>query len=76
MEHVKRLVLVPEHMVDQRKKPLVPPLTAQVQEIDSDMQDIMQRQDIPIDAQAKVYDQNLHLDMLAFNAFISCSREG
>ena len=58
MEHVKRLVLVPEHMVDQRKKPLVPPLTAQVQEIDSDMQDIMQRQDIPIDAQAKVYDQN------------------
>ena len=59
MEHVKRLVLVPEHMVDQRKKPLVPPLTAQVQEIDSDMQDIMQRQDIPIDAQAKVYDQNL-----------------
>ena len=60
MEHVKRLVLVPEHMVDQRKKPLVPPLTAQVQEIDSDMQDIMQRQDIPIDAQAKVYDQNLH----------------
>ena len=59
MEHVKRLVLVPKHMVDQRKKPLVPPLTAQVQEIDSDMQDIMQRQDIPIDAQAKVYDQNL-----------------
>ena len=59
MEHVKRLVLVPEHMVDQRKKPLVPPLTAQVQEIDSDMQDIMQRQDIPIDAQAKMYDQNL-----------------
>ena len=59
MEHVKRLVLVPEHMVDQRKKPLVPPLTAQVQEIDSDMQDIMQRQDIPIGAQAKVYDQNL-----------------
>ena len=46
-------------MADQRKKPLVPPLTAQVQEIDSDMQDIMQRQDIPIDAQAKMYDQNL-----------------
>ena len=59
MEHVKRLVLVPEHMADQRKKPFVPPLTAQVQEIDSDMQDIMQRQDIPIDAQAKMYDQNL-----------------
>ena len=59
MEHVKRLVLVPEHMADQRKKPLVPTLTAQVQEIDSDMQDIMQRQDISIDAQAKMYDQNL-----------------
>ena len=59
MEDVKRLVLVPEHMVDQRKKPLVQPLTAQVQEIDSDMQDIMQQQDIHIDAQAKVYDQNL-----------------
>ena len=46
-------------MADLRKKPLVPPLTAQVQEIDSDMQDIMQQQDIPIGAQAKVYDQNL-----------------
>ena len=43
MEHVKRLVLVPEHVFDQRKKPLVPPLTTQIQEIDSDMQDIMQR---------------------------------
>ena len=40
------------NMADQRKKPLVPPLTTQVQEIDSDMQDI------PIDAQAKMYDQN------------------
>ena len=59
MEHVKRLVLVPEHMAEQRKKPLVPPLTAQVNEIDSDMQNIIQRQDIPIDAQAKMYDQNL-----------------
>ena len=59
MEHVKRLVLVPEHMAEQRKKPLVPPLTAQVNEIDSDMQNIIQRQDIPIDAQAKMYDKNL-----------------
>ena len=59
MEHVKRLVLVPEHMAEQRKKPLVPPLTAQVNEIDSDMQNIIQRQDIPIDTQAKNYDQNL-----------------
>ena len=56
MEHVKRLMFVPEH---QRKKPLVPPLTAQVNEIDSDMLDIMQRQDIPMDVQTKMYDQNL-----------------
>ena len=67
MEHVKRLVLVPQHMVDQRKKPLVPPLTAQVQEIDSDMQDIMQRQDIPIDAQAKMYDQNLQRYLVLYD---------
>ena len=66
MEHVKRLVLVPEHMADQRKKPLVPPLTAQLQEIDSDMQGIMQRQDIPIDAQAKIYDQNLQRYYLTY----------
>ncbi len=59
MEHVKRLVIVPEHMTEQQKKPLVPPLTAQVNEIDSDMQNIIQRQDIPIDAQARMYDQNL-----------------
>jgi hypothetical protein len=39
MEHVKRLVLVPEHMVEQRKKPLAAPLATQVNEIDSDMQD-------------------------------------
>jgi hypothetical protein len=56
MEHVKRLVLVPEHMVDQRKKPLAAPLATQVNEIDSDMQDIIRRQDIPIDEKAKLYD--------------------
>jgi hypothetical protein len=62
MEHVKRLVLVPElaeHMVEQRKKPLTAPLTTQVNEIDSDMQDIIHREDIPIDEKAKLYDQNL-----------------
>ena len=59
MEHVKRLVLVPEHMVEQRKKPLAAPLATQVNEIDSDMQDIIRRQDIPIDEKAKLYDQNL-----------------
>ena len=38
MEHVKRLVLVPEHIAEQRKKPLAAPLATQVNEIDSDMQ--------------------------------------
>ena len=56
MEHVKRLVLVPEHMAEQRKKPLAAPLATQVNEIDSDMQDIIRRQDIPIDEKAKLYD--------------------
>jgi hypothetical protein len=59
MEHVRRLVLVPEHMAEQRKKPLVPPLTAQVSEIDSDMHTLLERQDIPVDKQAKLYDQSL-----------------
>jgi hypothetical protein len=59
MEHVKRLVLVPEHTVKQRKKPLAAPFATQFNEIDSDMQDIIRRQDIPIDEKAKLYDQNL-----------------
>jgi hypothetical protein len=46
-------------MVEQRKKPLAAPLATQVNEIDSDMQDIIRRQDIPIDEKAKLYDQNL-----------------
>ena len=37
MEHVKRLVLMPEHMVENttQSKPLVPPLTSQVNHLDS-----------------------------------------
>jgi hypothetical protein len=54
MEHVKQLVLVPEHMVEQQKKHLAAPLATQVNEIDSDMQDIIRRQDIPIDEKAKL----------------------
>ena len=34
-------------------------MATQVNEIDSDMQDIIRRQDIPIDEKAKLYDQNL-----------------
>ena len=57
MEHVNRLVVV----LEQRKKLFVPPLTAQVNEIDSDMQDIMQWQDIPMDVRAKMYDLQRYL---------------
>ena len=64
--YVERLVLVPEHMVDQRRKPHVPALTAQANEIDSDLPDIIQRQDIiqrkmfqSTHRQANIYDQNL-----------------
>ena len=35
------------------------------------MQDIMQRQDIPIDAQAKVYDQNLQCYLTFYDKRIS-----
>jgi hypothetical protein len=75
MEHVKRLVLVPEHMVDQRKKPLAAPLATQVNEIDSDMQDIIRRQDIPIDEKAKLYDQNLQRYLTFYDKRMNNSSE-
>ena len=60
MEHVKRLVLVPEHMAEQRKKPLAAPLATQLgQRNRLGHADIIRRQDIPIDEKAKLYDQNL-----------------
>ena len=49
MEHVKRLVLVPEHMTDTPNRPLVPPLTAQVKHLDSEMNGSLKRQDITQD---------------------------
>jgi hypothetical protein len=69
MEHVRRLVLVSEHMAEQRKKPLVPPppLTAQVSEIDSDVHTLLERQDIPVDKQAKLYDQSLQRYLNFYN---------
>ena len=57
MEHVKRLVLVPEHMT--AKKPLVPPLTAQVKQLDSEMDSLLRRQDMTQDEKVKLYDQTL-----------------
>ena len=59
MEHVKRLVLVSEHMADTPKKALVPPLTAQVNQLDSEMNGLLKRQDITRDEKVKLYDQTL-----------------
>ena len=59
MEHVKRLILVPEHMTDTPKKALVPPLTAQVNQLDSEMDSLLRRQDMTQDEKVKLYDQTL-----------------
>ena len=55
MEHVKRLVLIPEHMTDTSKKALVPPLTAQANELDSEMDSLLQCQDMTQHKKAKLY---------------------
>ena len=54
MEHVKRLVLMPEHMAENttQSKPLVPPLTSQVNHLDSEMDSLLKRQDITQDEKA------------------------
>ena len=56
MEHVKRLVLMPEHMVENttQSKPLVPPLTSQVNHLDSEMDSLLKRQDITQDEKARL----------------------
>ena len=61
MEHVKRLVLVPEHMAENttESKPLVPPLTSQVNHLDSEMGSLLKRQDITQDEKARLYSQIL-----------------
>ena len=61
MEHVKRLVLVPEHMAENttESKPLVPPLTSQVNHLDSEMDSLLKRQDITQDEKARLYSQIL-----------------
>ena len=61
MEHVKRLVLMPEHMAENttQSKPLVPPLTSQVNHLDSKMDSLLQRQDITQDEKARLYSQIL-----------------
>ena len=61
MEHVKRLVLMPEHMVENttQSKPLVPPLTSQVNHLDSEMDSLLKRQDITQDEKARLYSQIL-----------------
>ena len=59
MEHVKRLVLMPEHMAENRtqSKPLVPPLTSQVNHLDSEMDSLLKTQDITQDEKARLYSQ-------------------
>ena len=59
MEHVKRLILIPEHMTDTPKKALVPPLTAQVNQLDSELDSLLRRQDMIQDEKVKLYDQTL-----------------
>ena len=61
MEHVKRLVLMPEHMAENttQSKPLAPPLTSQVNHLDSEMDSLLKRQDIAQDEKARLYSQIL-----------------
>ena len=59
MEHVKKLVLVPERMTNTPNSHLVPPLTAQVNHLDSEMNSLLKREDITQDKKVKLYDQNL-----------------
>ena len=59
MENVQRLILVPEHMVDTPKKSLVPPLTAQVNQLDLEMNSLLKRQDMTQEEKVKLYDQTL-----------------
>ena len=61
MEHVKRLVLVPEHLAENttERKPLVPPLTSQVNNLDGEMNSLLKRQDVTDDEKATLYNQIL-----------------
>ena len=59
MEHVKRLVLVPEHMAENTtaSKPLVPPLTAKVNHLDEEMDNLLKRRDVTEDEKARLHNQ-------------------
>ena len=61
MEHVKRLVLMPEHMAENttQSKPLVPSLTSHFNHLDSEMDSLLKRQDITQDEKARLYSQIL-----------------
>ena len=61
MEHIKRLVFVPEHMVENatERKPLVPPLTSQVNHLDAEMDSLLKRQDVTQDEKPMLYNQIL-----------------
>ena len=59
MEHVKRLVLVPEHMAENTtaRKPLVPPLTTKVNDLDEEMDNLLKRRDVTEDEKARLHNQ-------------------
>ena len=55
------MVLVPEHVTDNatQRKPLIPPLTAQVNYLDSEMDSLLRRHDLTQDEKANMYNQIL-----------------
>ena len=61
MENVKRLVLMPEHMAENttQSKPLVPPLTSQVNHLDSEMDIVYLRDKTSLKMKKLVYSQIL-----------------
>ena len=76
MEHVKRLLLMPEHMVENtaQSKPLVPPLTSQVNHLDSEMDSLLKRQDITQDEKARLYSKILQRYLGCYDKRIWVSR--
>ena len=52
-------MLVSEHVADTPKKALVLPLTTQVNQLDSEMNSLLKRQEITQDEKVKLYSQTL-----------------
>ena len=56
MEHLKRLVLVPEHVAENTttSKLLVPPLTTKVNHLDEEIDNLLKRCDVTEDEKARL----------------------